>query len=108
MFVVDTSVWVDFLRGTDATQVRVLKALLDDEAVVGIAPIILQEVLQGADSEQRVEKWRKYFSDLWLYISKRPLESHVAAGSFITWKPLPLRTGSDWTCRAWRLSAATA
>ena len=48
MFLVDTSVRVDFLRGTDATQVRVLNPLLDDEAVVGIAPIILQEVLQGA------------------------------------------------------------
>ena len=79
MFLVDNSVWVDFLRGSDTTQVRILKALLDDEAVVGIAPIILQEILQGADSERRFEKWRKYFSDLWLYAPKDPVESHVAA-----------------------------
>ena len=79
MFLVDTSVWLDFLRGADTTRVRILKALLDDEAVVGIAPIILQEILQGADSGQRFEKWRKYFSDLWLYVPKDPVESHVAA-----------------------------
>jgi predicted nucleic acid-binding protein len=59
MFLVDTSVWVDFLRGSDLPHVRVLKDLLEEEAVVGIAPIILQEILQGADSEQRFEKWRK-------------------------------------------------
>jgi predicted nucleic acid-binding protein len=79
MFLVDTSVWVDFLRATNTPQVRVLKELLDDEAVVGIAPIILQEILQGADSEERFEKWRTYFSDLWLYVPKHPVESHVAA-----------------------------
>ena len=79
MFLVDTSVWVDFLRATDTRQVSVLKELLDDEAVVGIAPIILQEILQGADSEKRFEKWRKYFFDLWLYVPKDPLGSHVAA-----------------------------
>lgn len=79
MFLVDTSVWVDFLRATDTPQVGVLKELLDDEAAVGIAPIILQEILQGADSEQRFEKWRKYFSALWLFVPKDPVESHVAA-----------------------------
>ncbi len=79
MYLVDTSVWVDFLRGTDTPQVRVLQELLEGEAVVGIAPIILQEVLQGADSQQRFDKWRRYFSALWTYTPKHPVDSHVAA-----------------------------
>jgi predicted nucleic acid-binding protein len=79
MFLVDTSVWVDFLRATDTPQVRVLRQLLDDEAVVGIAPVILQEILQGADSQQRFDKLYRYFSELWIYVPKHPVESHVSA-----------------------------
>ncbi len=45
MFLVDTSVWVDFLRGGDTTRARILKALLDDEAVVGIAQIAIEHSL---------------------------------------------------------------
>lgn len=58
MYLVDTSVWVDYLRGKATPQVRTLKELLAGEEIVGVAPIILQEILQGADSDQRFEKWR--------------------------------------------------
>lgn len=79
MFLVDTSVWVSFLRGDATPQVRALKDLLSGDEIVGIAPIILQEILQGADSTERFEKWRKYFADLFCYVPRDPVESHVAA-----------------------------
>jgi len=79
MYLVDTSVWVDYLRGDATPQVGALRELLAGEEIVGIAPIILQEVLQGADSIERFETWRKYFADLLCYIPKDPVESHVAA-----------------------------
>ena len=79
MYLVDTSVWVDYLRGKATPQVRTLKNLLSGEDIVGIAPIILQEILQGADSAERLETWRKVFSDLFCYVPRDPLESHVAA-----------------------------
>ena len=79
MYLVDTSVWVDYLRGKATPQVRALKELLAGEEIVGVAPIILQEILQGADSDQRFEKWRKYFSGLCCYAPMDPVESHVAA-----------------------------
>ena len=79
MYLVDTSVWVDFLRGSDTPQVAILKVLLDSEGVVGIAPIILQEVLQGADTDERFEKWRTYFEGLCCYAPADPLASHIAA-----------------------------
>ncbi|MGZ5225296.1 MAG: PIN domain-containing protein [Burkholderiales bacterium] len=80
MYLVDTSVWIDFLRGRNAAHVTALRALLEQDEVVGIAPMILQEILQGADSEARFERWRTYFADLFCYIpadveactSKRP------------------------------------
>ncbi len=79
MYLVDTSVWVDYLRGEATPQVRALRDLLPGEEIVGIAPIILQEILQGADSAERFETWRKVFSDLFCYVPKDPVESHVAA-----------------------------
>ena len=79
MYLVDTSVWVDFLRGSDTPQVAILKVLLEGDDIVGIAPIISQEVLQGADTDARFEKWRKYFEGLCCYAPTDPLASHIAA-----------------------------
>jgi predicted nucleic acid-binding protein len=79
MILVDTSVWVDYLRGRATPQVQSLKSLLSGDEIVGIAPIILQEILQGADSAARFETWRKYFTDLFCYVPRDPVESHVAA-----------------------------
>jgi predicted nucleic acid-binding protein len=79
MVLVDTSVWIDFLRGTQASHVAALEALLEGEELVGTAPIILQEVLQGADSAQRFEKWRREFAGLMCYMPLDPVDSHVEA-----------------------------
>jgi predicted nucleic acid-binding protein len=79
MVLVDTSVWVDYLRGDATPQVKALKDLLSGEDIVGTAPIILQEILQGADSAERFETWRKYFSELLCYVPRDPVESHIAA-----------------------------
>lgn len=79
MYLVDTSVWVDYLRGSATRQVVALKALLAGDEIVGVAPIIVQEILQGADSDQRFEKWRRYFSELCCYAPADLLEAHVAA-----------------------------
>lgn len=79
MFLVDTSVWVDYLRGARTPRVRILTDLLGGEEIVGVAPIILQEILQGADSIDRFEKWRKYFAGLCCYTTADPVASHFAA-----------------------------
>ena len=50
MIVVDTSVWIDFLNGRNASHVRELRAVLGtDEVIVG--DLMPCEVLQGLDSE---------------------------------------------------------
>lgn len=51
MIVVDTSVWIDFLNGRNASHVGVLQAALGrDEIIVG--DLMLCEVLQGLDGER--------------------------------------------------------
>ena len=52
MIVVDSSVWISNLRGTDSASVRTLRAYAeteDDQILVG--DLILLEVLQGARDE---------------------------------------------------------
>jgi len=79
MYLADTSVWVDYLRAKASPPVQALRSLLAGDDVVGVAPIIVQEILQGADSEARFEKWRKYFADLCCYTFADQAASHVAA-----------------------------
>ena len=79
MYLVDTSVWVDYLRGSETPPVRILRDLLVGDQIVGVAPIILQEVLQGADSDKRFEKWRKYFTGLCCYTPRDPVASGIEA-----------------------------
>lgn len=50
MIVVDSSVWIDNLRGIDNAAVRKLRALDDNEEIL-IGDLILLEVLQGARDE---------------------------------------------------------
>lgn len=51
MILVDSSVWVDFFRGTPSTQADQLDALLGKELLL-IGDIVLAEVLQGFTSER--------------------------------------------------------
>lgn len=51
MIVVDSSVWIDFLNGRDASHVQRLRAVLGaDEIMIG--DLMLCEVLQGLDTER--------------------------------------------------------
>ena len=79
MYLVDTAVWVDFLRGRKVAHVSALTTLLESEEAVGTAPTILQEILQGADSDRTFEKWLEYFSDLVCYLPRDLEASHIAA-----------------------------
>lgn len=59
--IVDTSVWVDFLRDKAAPHVDALRALLVSENSVATAPPILQEILQGATTREKQRSLQKEF-----------------------------------------------
>jgi len=59
VIVVDTSVWIDFFRGTVTPAVERFVALVDDDEGIAITDVILTEILQGLRSEgdvRRVER----------------------------------------------------
>lgn len=65
---VDSSVWVSFLRGDSTAEVHILTTALEHGDPVWLAPPILQEVLQGADTAERFARWDRVFTDLPIFV----------------------------------------
>lgn len=63
MILVDSSVWIDYFRGTPTPQAEMLDSLLGSEPVV-TGDLVLTEVLQGFDSEHDFNQARKLLSSL--------------------------------------------
>ena len=57
MVIVDTSVWVEFLRAFDSPERRELDRLLGQREVVMVGPV-LAEILQGARSVEEFDQLR--------------------------------------------------
>ena len=55
MILVDSSVWIDFFRGTRTTEVSVLNQHLGHDVVL-IGDLILAEILQGFRTESQTDR----------------------------------------------------
>lgn len=86
MIFVDTSVWVTFLRGRDATLVEQMRAVLDSEEV-GLAAPVRIEILSGA-ARRDLPRLRRLLGTFALFV---PTED--------TWQLV-----EDWLDRAARSS----
>jgi len=78
MFLVDTSVWVDYFRGKDTPEVDRLVSELSDGADVCLCGLILTEVLQGIASDREHEQVRSLFEQL-VYLPLSRAEHVLAA-----------------------------
>ena len=95
MTLVDTTVWVDWLRGKKTRATTLLDALLDEGEVL-LAPVILQEILQGARSPSALETLRKHFTGL--PVLAPSLDVHLAAGTLYArcrWQGITPRSPHD-------------
>ena len=63
MILVDSSVWVDYFKGTVTPQTEALDRLLGTEPLA-IGDLILTEVLQGFDDERDFNQARKMLTSL--------------------------------------------
>lgn len=61
MILVDSSVWIDYLRGTDTSQAALLDRLLGS-APLALGDLMLAEVLQGCGSDRECERVREALS----------------------------------------------
>lgn len=62
MLLVDTSVWIDYLRATKTPSVIALNRALSRQTPVAITEWIYLELLQGARSQAAFDQLRHYFS----------------------------------------------
>jgi len=79
MYLVDTSVWVDYIKGKDSPVVEFLDTLLLAPMTVGITDRIYMEIIQGARSEAGIDKLQRYFSTQQFYGFANPQSSFEAA-----------------------------
>jgi len=92
---VDTTVWIDWLRGRETRATALLDVLLDEGDVL-LAPVILQEILQGARSPAALETLRGHFSGLPMLAPS--LEVYLAAGALYArcrWRGITPRSPHD-------------
>ncbi len=97
MVLVDTTVWLDLLRNVDTRPVARLKRLLAT-GDAAIAPVILQELLQGASSPQAFERLRTHFTAIPMLAPRRDAATHVAAAALYArcrWQGITLRSPQD-------------
>jgi predicted nucleic acid-binding protein len=65
MILVDSSVWIDFFRGTDTREASKLDALLGSEPLA-VGDLILVEVLQGFATDKDFKQAKKLLETLTL------------------------------------------
>ena len=79
MYLVDTSVWVDYIRGGDDAHVGFLRDLLSNPVAVSINHVIYMEILQGARDAASYTKLKDHFLHQRFVGFEEPLASHEAA-----------------------------
>lgn len=79
MYLVDTSVWLDFFRNRFTPAVTQFEEILEQELPFGISGLIFQEVLQGADSERDFVQLQTYLQTLKFYQAIDPVASYHRA-----------------------------
>ncbi len=79
MFLIDTSVWIDYLRQRPTRPAIWFEEILDRDYPFGLTGVIYQEILQGADSEASYQRLESYLCTQVFYHPRDPVESHAEA-----------------------------
>ncbi|MBI3606252.1 MAG: PIN domain nuclease [Nitrospirae bacterium] len=70
MIVVDTSIWIDFLKGENSPEQRKLHSLINDEEDIAIVEIIFTEILQGIKEDKEFQTMKGFLLDFPIYKPK--------------------------------------
>lgn len=79
MVLVDTSILIDFLRGTENASVGRFQQILDNMIPFGISPLTYLEVLQGTRTEKDYATIKSYLETHRFFGLKDEKESYAAA-----------------------------
>lgn len=82
MVLVDTSVWIDFLKGTETPQTVFLEQLMKDEVDLFTTGVVLQEILNGISKPAVQKEIEANFSALlWIMPS---VKTHIKAAEIFS------------------------
>ncbi len=79
MILVDTSVFIDLLKGRDTESLGLLERVINSGIPYGISEPIYLEILQGAKGVGEFRKLKEYFETLPFYGLRRGKESFEAS-----------------------------
>ena len=79
MYLVDTSVWVGFLRQHQSKAIDYFNQIIQQEIPFGITSIIYQEILQGASSIDDFKELTVYLNTQRFYYPKDSIMSYESA-----------------------------
>jgi len=94
---VDSTVWIDLLRGRSTAAVARLRAVIEAEEAA-VAPVIVQEVLQGARDEAAFRRLAAHFMVLPMLGTGQPLALALAAARLYArarWQGITPRSPHD-------------
>lgn len=96
--IVDSSVWISSLRHEDNPETACLRQTLQSGGNIRLLPVILQEVLQGADSPQRFDAWATQFLKIPCDRVVNPAQTAAHAAQLYArsrWQGITLRSAAD-------------
>ena len=96
-YIFDTSVWIDFFKGNNSEQTRLLVYLLENDLPVYYCPVILQEVLQGIKKDTEFEEVKDVFTVL-NKLYEDPYQAATGAAEIyrnLRKKGITIRKGND-------------
>jgi len=67
MYLIDTSVLIDFFKGKETKQSKKLEKIIARQIPFGISIFTYQELLQGARNKKEFEKLKKYLNTQKIY-----------------------------------------
>ena len=96
-YIFDTSVWIDFFKGNNSDQTRLLVYLLENDLPVYYCPVILQEVFQGIKKDSELEEIKEVFTVLNKLVED-PYQAATGAAEIyrnLRKKGITIRKGND-------------
>lgn len=79
MYLVDTSVWIDYFREIENESTSKFISILDKKLPFGITGVIYQEILQGAASDKDFKKLKDYLSTQRFFHPHDQITTHECA-----------------------------
>jgi len=79
MILVDTSILIDYFRGSEKLQVKAMDYIIDNKIPFGINNYIYQELLQGSRTESEFKTQKEYLETIPFYYLKKGNQSFADA-----------------------------